>query len=541
MGMTLDIIFNTLGGLSLFLYGMFQMSDSIQKLAGQKLRNIINTMTTNRFMGLGVGAIITAIIQSSSITTVMVVGFVNASLMTLRQAIGIILGANIGTTATGWLLVLKVGRYGLPMVGIGILLFLFSQSNKWKQRGTLILGIGMIFFGLELMKHGIRPLKDLPEFINLFQKFEASNFHGVILSALMGAFLTSILQSSSATVGITMAMASQGLISSNSAVALVLGENIGTTITAFLASLRGTTTAKKAAYAHISIKVIGVLIVIPMFFFYVKLVGHIVDPKENIIEYIAVSHTLFNVSIAMLFLPFIGKLEQLLNYFVPEKKEKVDVIVEDSALAKTPFIILEKSRLLILKMNDTYVDAFRSFKPLTLNPSEDFNRYTNTLFEAEQQLDEMKSIVVDSLTSILKCNDSNTSLLEVRYYLELADYYESLGDYQAGLAKQYLQLKKDNIIIHPNRQRAILKICSLIDEVDNKLTTLLNSPNHDKLEKLIEETQYINSLLQFSKKKENTMEIHIYFRIMEKFRRINRHLLFILQSMRKNQVFLDKI
>jgi phosphate:Na+ symporter len=462
----------------------------------------------------------------------MVVGFVNASLMTLKQAIGIILGANIGTTATGWLLVLKVGRYGLPMAGIGIFLFLFSKSNKWKERGNLLLGIGLIFFGLELMKHGIRPLKDLPEFINLFQKFEASNFHGVILSALMGAFLTSILQSSSATVGITMAMASQGLITSNSAVALVLGENIGTTITAFLASLRGTPSARKAAYAHISIKVIGVMIVIPLFFFYIKLVGRIVDPNENIVEYIAVSHTLFNVSVAILFLPFISKLEKLLNYFVPNKKEDTDLVVEDSALSKTPFIILERSKLLIFKMNSTYSEAFHEFKELTLDPLNKSNS-TKALFGAEQQLDDMKSLVVNSLTSLLKCSDSNNSFLEVRYYLELADYYESLGDYQASLAKQYLQLKKDNIVFHPNRQKAILKIYSSIEDINEKLTHLLNHPNIDKIDKLIVEIKYINSILQFSKKKENTMEIHVYFRIMEKFRRINRHLLFILESMKK--------
>ena len=535
MGMTLDIIFNTIGGLSIFLYGMFKMSDSIQKLAGNRLRTIINTMTTNRIMGLGVGATITAIIQSSSITTVMVVGFVNANLMTLKQAIGIILGANIGTTATGWLLVLKVGKYGLPMAGIGIFLFLFTQSNKWKQRGNLLIGIGMIFFGLELMKHGIKPLKDLPAFIQLFQTFEASNFHGVILSALMGAVLTAILQSSSATVGITMAMASQGLITPNSAVALVLGENIGTTITAFLASLNGSSSAKKAAYAHISIKVIGVAIVIPLFFSYIKLVGSIVSPEKNIIEYIAISHTLFNVSVAALFLPFTTKLEKLLNFIVPEKNQDLDSKDDDEALAKLPFIVLEKAKLLILKMNSIYSNAFTEFKVLTMNgPSDEYSQSTKTLFETERQLDNIKSLVTNSLTSILRYSDSNKSLLEVRYYLELADYYESLGDYQASLAKQYLQLKKDKITLHPDRQKAILNIYSLIEDINLKLTTLLETPNNNEIDQLIKDTEHVNYLLQFDKKIENTMEIHVYFRIMEKFRRINRHLLFILQTMKKN-------
>ena len=534
MEMILDILFNTIGGLSIFLYGMFRMSDSIQKLAGQKLRNIINTMTSNRIMGLGVGATITAIIQSSSITTVMVVGFVNANLMTLKQAIGIILGADIGTTITGWLLVLKIGKYGLPMAGVGIFLFLFNTSPKWKQRGNLILGIGLIFFGLELMKHGIKPLKDLPAFIELFQKFEASNYRGVILSALMGAVLTAILQSSSATVGITMAMASQGLLTPNSAVALVLGENIGTTITAFLASLNGSPSAKKAAYAHITIKIIGVSIVIPLFFLYVQFIGTIVDPKENVVKYIAISHTLFNLFVAFLFLPFTSLLEKLLNYIVSDNNLKSNLKFDDNNLAKAPFIVLEKSKLLVFKMNEIYSKSFSNFGTLISNNSKKCDLCTDSLFKAERQLDDIKDIIVNSLTSILRHSDSNSFVLEVKYYLELSDLYESLGDYEASLAKQHLQLEKDNLKFHPHRKIAILKIHSLIMSINHEVFSLLKNSNKNKVASLLKQSEHINYLLQFDKKKEGTMEIHIYFRIMEKFRRINRHLLFIIRSIEKN-------
>jgi phosphate:Na+ symporter len=537
MEMTLEILFNTVGGLSIFLYGMFRMSDSIQKLAGQKLRNIINTMTSNRIMGLGIGATITAVIQSSSITTVMVVGFVNANLMNLRQAIGIILGADIGTTITGWLLVLKIGKYGLPIAGIGIFIFLFYRSPRWKQRGNLILGIGLIFFGLELMKHGIKPLKDLPAFIELFQTFEASDFKGVVLSAIMGALLTAILQSSSATIGITMAMASQGLLSPNSAVALVLGENIGTTITAFLASLNGSSSARKAAYAHISIKIIGVSIIIPLFFFYVEFIGLIASPEENIIKYIAISHTLFNIFIALLFLPFTTKLEKLLNYLVPENKQNLNLEIDDDNLAQTPFIVLEKSKLLIFKMNDIYSQGFREFGTLMSDDSRKCNSCVEKLFEAERQLDEIKIIIINSLTSVLRHSDSNRSVLEVRHYLELADYYESLGDYEASLAKQYLQLKKEDFQFHPNRKKAILKIHSLISKINSEFPDLLKYPDNAKIKDLIKRSEHINEILQFNKKNENTMEIHIYFRIMEKLRRINRHLLFILRSVEKYNNF----
>jgi len=353
MEMTLEILFNTVGSLSIFLYGMFRMSESIQKLAGQKLRNIINTMTSNRIMGLGIGATITAVIQSSSITTVMVVGFVNANLMNLRQAIGIILGADIGTT-----------------------------------------------------------------------------------------------------------------------------------ITAFLASLNGSSSARKAAYAHISIKIIGVSIIIPLFFFYVEFISLIASPKEDIIKYIAISHTLFNIFIALLFLPFTTKLEKLINYLVPENKQNLSLEIDDDNLAQTPFIVLEKSKLLIFKMNDIYSQAFHEFGILMSDDSRKCNSCVEKLFEAERQLNEIKIIIINSLTSVLRYSDSNKSVLEVRHYLELADYYESLGDYEASLAKQYLQLKRDNFQFHPHRKKAILKIHFLISKINFEFLDLLKYPDNTKIKNL---------------------------------------------------------
>jgi phosphate:Na+ symporter len=355
----------------------------------------------------------------------------------------------------------------------------------------------------------------------------------------MGAFLTAVLQSSSATVGITMAMASQGLLSPNSAVALVLGENIGTTITAFLASLNGSSSARKAAYAHISIKIIGVSIIIPLFFFYVKFIGYIVSPEEDIIKYIAISHTLFNIFIALLFLPFTTALEKLLNYIVPDSKENLNLEVDDDNLAKAPFIVLEKSKLLIFKMNDIYSYAFHDFGTLMSDDSRKCDKCVEKLFEAERELDEIKILTTNSLTSVLRHSDSNKSVLEVRYHLELADFYESLGDYEASLAKQYLQLKKDNLYFHPNRKKAILKIHSLISKINSEFPDLLKYPDNTKITDLIKRSEHINRLLQFDKKNENTMEIHIYFRIMEKLRRINRHLLFIIRSVEKNNNLQD--
>lgn len=319
--MIINIIVQVVGGLGMFLYGMKIMSDSIQELVGYKLREMISRMTSNAFGGILTGALMTIIVQSSSVTTVMVVGFLNAGLMTLRQAVGVILGAGIGTTLTGWILALEIDKYGLLIIGIGTLTFLFVQSVKIKKRALAAVGLGMIFFGLYLMKSGVLPVKDMPQFVYFFYLFSAETYRGVIFSALMGALVTSILQSSAATIGITMALATQQIITPETAVALVLGQNVGTTITAYLASLGAKLYARRAAYAHIIIKIIGVLIIIPLFYVYTSIIAKIVDPKENIAKYIALSHTIFNIGLVFIFVPFINIFLKLVEKIGSGKKE----------------------------------------------------------------------------------------------------------------------------------------------------------------------------------------------------------------------------
>ncbi|MDO5577104.1 MAG: Na/Pi symporter, partial [Fibrobacter sp.] len=257
--MMISMIFSIVGGLGVFLLGMRNMSDGLQAVAGDHLRKLIGIVTNNRLLATGVGTLVTCVIQSSSVTTVMTVGFVNSGLMTLQQAIGVIMGANIGTTITGWILVLSVDQYGLPLLGITAFIFLFSRNEKVRYFGMTLMGIGMIFFGLQLMKDGFKPIRDIPQFVEWFHVFSANTYFGVLKCALVGCVLTLVVQSSSATLGVTMGLASTGVINFETAAALVLGENIGTTITAFLASLGTTTNAKRAAYAHIVFNVLGVL------------------------------------------------------------------------------------------------------------------------------------------------------------------------------------------------------------------------------------------------------------------------------------------
>ena len=275
MGQALEIIFAVCGGLGIFLLGMKNMSEGMQAVAGERLRKMIGAITNNRLMASGVGSLVTCIIQSSSVTTVMVVGMVNASIMTLTQAIGVILGANIGTTITGWILVVKIGKYGLPLLGIAAFFYLFSKKDKIRFLAMFLMGLGMVFFGLELMKNGFAPIKEMEGFVEWFHRFSPDSYLGVWKCVLVGAALTAVVQSSSATLGITIALALTGTIDYVTAAALILGENIGTTITAFLASLGAFTNARRAAYAHVVFNVIGVFWITLLFVPYTNLISRI--------------------------------------------------------------------------------------------------------------------------------------------------------------------------------------------------------------------------------------------------------------------------
>ncbi|MBL7214271.1 MAG: Na/Pi cotransporter family protein [Phycisphaerae bacterium] len=276
----LEIIFQVCGGLGIFLLGMKNMSEGMQAVAGERLRKLIGAVTNNRLMASGVGTLVTCIIQSSSVTTVMVVGMVNASIMTLAQAIGVILGANIGTTITGWILVVKVGKYGLPLLGISAFFYLFSKKDSIRFFSMFLVGLGMVFFGLELMKQGFAPIKEMPGFVVWFHRFSPDSYLGVWKCVLVGAALTAVVQSSSATLGITMALALTGAIDYRTAAALILGENIGTTITALLASLGAFTNARRAAYAHVAFNVIGVCWITLVFTPYTNLISRIITKTQ---------------------------------------------------------------------------------------------------------------------------------------------------------------------------------------------------------------------------------------------------------------------
>ena len=333
----MQIAISLLGGLGLFLYGMNMMGDGLQKSAGEQLKKIIGFLTSNVVMGVLVGAVVTGIIQSSSATTVMVVGFVNAGIMSLSQAIGIIMGANIGTTVTAQLVSFKLENIAPIALGIGIIIYLAARNQKYKQYAEILLGFGMLFTGMEFMKDAVNPLADLPQFR------QALIFVSVhpLLGILAGFAITGIVQSSSASMGMLIALASQGILPLSAALPILYGDNIGTCVTSLLSSLGASKNAKRAATMHLTFNVIGTILFVFIFTIPISKVVTYLDPN-NVARQIANAHTLFNVVNVIVLLPFSKYIVKLVLRLIPvtedEKEETSDVKYIDDRMIQTPGI-----------------------------------------------------------------------------------------------------------------------------------------------------------------------------------------------------------
>ena len=397
------LIFKAVGGLGIFLLGMKFMSDGMQAVAGNRLRHLISVVTNNRFAACSIGTLVTSVVQSSSVTTVMVVGFVNGGFMTLTQAIGVVIGANIGTTITGWILALQIGKFGLPILGIAALIYLFVKNERTRYTAMAICGIGMIFFGLETMSSGFKN----PEVNNLlteiFMTMSGVTMLGVLKCAIVGCIATMVVQSSSATLGITIALAQSGVIEFPTAAALILGLNIGTTITAFLASLGATVNAKRAAYAHIIFNVVGTIWLIPFFFQYTAFIESILHTfgdafslSPGIVTKIALTHTFFNVINTIVFLPILKPFANLVCRLVPdlEHKETPHLTFLDVRLLDSPAMAIEQSHDEIVRMGE-HVTKMSGMLRSALETDEVDENETRRIFHREEILDIMQKEVTE--------------------------------------------------------------------------------------------------------------------------------------------------
>ena len=361
--MVKDMIFGTIGGLGLFLFGMQLLSEGLKKAAGQKIRKLLSSLTKHRVVAMLVGALTTCLIQSSSATTVMTVGFVNASLLTLKQALCVVLGANIGTTFTAWLVsglaVFKITSYSLPAIGIGFLMQMLGRSQRTRNLGSVLLGFGILFTGIDFMKKGFSPLQDSQQ----MQQALIWLGQNPILAILAGTVVTMLLQSSSATIAMIQILAFNGAFGGDwdaalrVAIPFMLGDNIGTTITAQIAAIRTSTAARRTAHGHTLFNVIGVLYMLPLV--WSGWFGNIVEwitpfklSQSTIMVHIAVAHSTFNVFNTLVFLPLIGWLEAIVVKITPAKAEDAisEPVVLERHLLNTPEIAIDQVKREIVRM-----------------------------------------------------------------------------------------------------------------------------------------------------------------------------------------------
>jgi phosphate:Na+ symporter len=442
-----QMILGTIGGLGLFLFGMGLMSDGLKKVAGRKLRKIVESMTKKPLIAFLVGAGVTALVQSSSATTVMVIGFVNAALLTLQQAICVIIGTNVGTTATAWLVSIssvgafKITIYALPAVGFGFLMMTLGTTRRTKSIGQIMLGFGILFLGINFMKDAFQPLQDSPRIQELF----VSLGDRPILAILAGAVITTLLQSSSAAIAIVQILASGGAFGSDwqkvldVSIPFVLGSNIGTTITAQLAALQANLNAKRTAWAHTIFNTLGVCIAYP--FVYFGLFGALVykiSPWElgpaTIAANIAIAHTVFNVANSGVFLPLAGVLKGIVVKLVPEKPGDIaakPVILEEHLL-DTPVIALEQSKREIIRMAKTAKKALENCLSAIVNND---RRTLESVKQIEDFIDEFQIAITTYLSALSRRQLSDEVSIELPVLLHTVNDLERIGDHAVNVVE----------------------------------------------------------------------------------------------------------
>jgi phosphate:Na+ symporter len=477
------ILLKVVGGLGIFMLGMKFLSEGVQTVAGPGLRRLIGQVTDNRFLATGTGTLFTLLVQSSSIATVVMVGLVNAGLMQLHQAVGFIMGANIGTTITGWILMFKVGEYGLPVLGMAALVYVFASRDRWRFIAMAIMGLGMVFFGLQLMKDGVAPLKEIEGINDVLNTLNADGYLGILFCVLLGCLLTFLVQSSSAALGILIAAASEGLVSFPAAAAFILGENIGTTITVVIASLGATTNAKRAALAHVMFNVIGVTWAILAFPLGIRLIAwcvqaiHGVDPLtmtydgfEDKVQYgvimtagIASVHTSFNLTNTAIFLGFVPQFARLLQWLVPDRTggELPHLRFLSAGSVESPAIGIEQSRQEMVAMKQRTVHLMQQVRDFAFG-DQTTPEHGQQIRREEEILDTIEQELVAFLIRNLQSTVSSEVVIEGQKQLRLAHEMESIGDHLAEIAQDFQRLRDQNLAFTTEQTTELQELHDLI-------------------------------------------------------------------------------
>ena len=465
-----------LGSLALFLYGMKIMSEGLQKFAGDRLRGILTAMTTNRVTGVLTGMLITALIQSSSATTVMVVSFVNAGLLTLSQSIGVIMGANIGTTVTAWIIStlgfkVDISAFSLPLLAIGIPL-LFSQKSSRKSIGEFIFGFAFLFMGLNLLKSNAPDLSQNPDMLAFVQNYTDMGYFSVLLFVLIGTILTMVVQASAATMAITLIMCANGWISFELGAALVLGENIGTTITANLASPYRQYSGTALAVAHLMFNVFGVIWVLSVFEPFLSAVNWIISDVMHISDAggVAVSfklsafHTCFNVCNVLILIWFVKFIEKTVCRIIPQKEQEEEYRLQfiTGGMLSTAELSIVQARKEINLFAERIHRMFGMVKNLLHTENEnDFNKLFSRIEKYENISDSMEVEIANYLNQVSEGRLSSESKIEIREMLREVTEIESIGDSCYNLARTLNRKRRGNVDFTESQYEHIEQMFSL--------------------------------------------------------------------------------
>ncbi len=479
-----NIVMGLLGGLALFLYGMELMSDGLKKAAGEKMKLILAALSKNRFLGVLTGTVTTAIIQSSSVTTVLLVGFVSAGLMSLSQSVSIIFGANIGTTITAQIIAFKVTKYALLMIAVGFGMLFFSKKEAIRQYGSILLGLGLVFYGMSVMSGTMKPLRTNEEFIHLM-----ANMSNPFLGILTAALFTALVQSSSATTGVVIVLAMQGIISLEAGIALSLGANIGTCITAGVASIGKRREAVRVAMVHVFFNTAGVLLILPFISPFAELARSLSPLAESSLparealaavvpRQIANAHTLFNVTMALIFLPFTTQLAQLLNRVLPDKamldeSTALSSRYLDETLLNTPELALEAVYHECMRIGNRISVMFTTVLPYLKQGKKDDHEILKT---KRNEIEKLEAMILQFLRELNASDLNPEQSQKLMNLLSNVNHLENMSEFLfVEIFQLHRKMERDSIKMNTE---SIKKLEPMIEETikafQNTMETLEN-------------------------------------------------------------------
>lgn len=472
------VLLTVLGGLGTFLLGMKHLSEGLQAVSGRGLRRFMALATTNRFAGIATGMVSTFVVQSSSIITVMVVGFVSSGMLNLTQAINVIVGSNIGTTATAWIIayVPDVRLLALGIVALGALCYFFVRREFWHHFGLTLLGLGFVFMGLYWIKEGVEPIKSNAAVLEMFKSLDAKSLGGLLKCTAVSLVFTALVQSSAATTAIAMTLAAQGMITFEAAAATVFGMNIGTTITAWMAAFNSTAEARRAAMAHTLFNVVGAVILIPLFLPVVIPLAKAVFPDyaSNIPAPMAAVHTFFNVVTTIVFLPFVGRFAAFVERIVPaKKKETPKLTVLDPRINRSPAIALDQVSREISFMATSDADLLGRVRKIIADEGTEADEAH--IVKREDILDKVQREISSFIGTVMTGRLSSAESERARSLLRLADEFESVSDVAPAILKTIRRMHDNGLEMSEYSKAAILSVHDRVVTFAGEVSTALQA------------------------------------------------------------------